>query len=291
MMWIPEARYLHWEFVDPDSIPVCGFEWIHWSVANLPIDALMYDFNDSHALAIPPDFSRQLPAMIPETVQGRNSSASKFLGRSTDPAVMRMRYDGPQPPDKDHVVPPAGVGHQEAVARLEIQGSWLDGLVARAAQQRCGARHRRHLPDRQGVSHMSPRRRGLSASLTGGGAVQNHLQSDFVVELPPVGACLATTKKGHHHTMACTTILVGEDASYDGSTVVARNEESANGEFNPKRFIVVKPEEQPREYKSVISHLTITLPDDPLQYTAVPNADLKEGIWGEAEQSTRRTWR
>ena len=32
----------------------------------------------------------------------------------------------------------------------------------------------------------------------------------------------------------------------------------------------------------MISHLTITLPDDPLQYTAVPNADLKEGIWGEA---------
>ena len=61
----------------------------------------MYDFNDSHALAIPPDFSRQLPAMIPETVQGRNSSASKFLGRSTDPAVI-MRYNGPQPPDKDH---------------------------------------------------------------------------------------------------------------------------------------------------------------------------------------------
>ncbi|MRZ82571.1 C69 family dipeptidase, partial [Paeniclostridium sordellii] len=82
--------------------------------------------------------------------------------------------------------------------------------------------------------------------------------------------------------MACTTILVGKDASYDGATIIARNEDSANGEFNPKRFIVVKPEEQPREYKSVISHLTITLPDDPLQYTAVPNADLKEGIWGEA---------
>ena len=55
--------------MDPDSIPVCSW-WIHWSVANLPIDALMYDFNDSHALAIPLDFSRQLPAMIPETVQG-----------------------------------------------------------------------------------------------------------------------------------------------------------------------------------------------------------------------------
>ena len=82
--------------------------------------------------------------------------------------------------------------------------------------------------------------------------------------------------------MACTTILVGKDASYDGSTIIARNEDSANGEFNPKRFIVVKPDEQPREYRSVISHLTIDLPDDPLQYTAVPNADLKEGIWGEA---------
>ena len=82
--------------------------------------------------------------------------------------------------------------------------------------------------------------------------------------------------------MACTTILVGKDASYDGSTIIARNEDSANGEFNPKRFVVVKPEEQPRRYRSVISHVELDLPDDPLQYTAVPNADLKDGIWGEA---------
>ena len=33
----PRAKYLHWEFSDPDSIPVCGFEWIHWTVANLPV--------------------------------------------------------------------------------------------------------------------------------------------------------------------------------------------------------------------------------------------------------------
>ena len=82
--------------------------------------------------------------------------------------------------------------------------------------------------------------------------------------------------------MACTTILVGKDASYDGSTIIARNEDSANGEFCPKRFIVVKPDEQPRHYKSVLSHVEVDLPDEPLQYTAVPNADLKEGIWGEA---------
>ena len=52
--------------------------------------------------------------------------------------------------------------------------------------------------------------------------------------------------------MACTTILVGKDASYDGSTIIARNEDSANGEFCPKRFIVVKPEDQPRKYKMCI---------------------------------------
>ena len=36
--------------------------------------------------------------------------------------------------------------------------------------------------------------------------------------------------------MPCTTILVGKKASFDGSTIVARNEDSSNGEFCPKRF-------------------------------------------------------
>lgn len=71
----PRAKYLHWEFSDPDSIPVCGFEWIHWTVANLPVEAIMFDPSDAHALSIPADFSRSLPAMIPEALQGRNSSA------------------------------------------------------------------------------------------------------------------------------------------------------------------------------------------------------------------------
>ena len=51
--------------------------------------------------------------------------------------------------------------------------------------------------------------------------------------------------------MSCTTILVGKDASYDGSTIIARTEDSQSGEFTPKQFIVVKPEDQPRHYKSV----------------------------------------
>lgn len=82
--------------------------------------------------------------------------------------------------------------------------------------------------------------------------------------------------------MACTTILIGKDASYDGSTIIARNEDSPNGEFDAKRFVIVKPEEQPRHYRGVISHVEIDLPDGPLQYSSVPNADTKLGIWGEA---------
>ncbi len=89
------------------------------------------------------------------------------------------------------------------------------------------------------------------------------------------------SKKGQN-TMACTTILVGKDASYDGSTIIARNEDSANGEFSPSGSSSSSPMNSRANTIAVICHLTIDLPDDPLQYTAVPNADLKEGIWGEA---------
>lgn len=82
--------------------------------------------------------------------------------------------------------------------------------------------------------------------------------------------------------MPCTTILVGRKASYDGSTIVARNEDSLHGEFTPKRFAVVRPSDQPQVYTSVISHVSIELPDTPLRYTSLPNALLDEGIWAAA---------
>ena len=87
--------------------------------------------------------------------------------------------------------------------------------------------------------------------------------------------------------MACTTILVGKNASYDGSTIIARNEDSPRGEFTEKRMIVVKSEDQPTEYKAKISHLTVDLTPGknglpvPMQYTAVPDAVNRQGIWGE----------
>ena len=76
--------------------------------------------------------------------------------------------------------------------------------------------------------------------------------------------------------MPCTTILVGKNASYDGSTLIARTDD---GGFDVKKIIVTSPKDQPKKYKSVIGHLEIDLPDDPLRYTSCPNVDLKDGIW------------
>ena len=79
--------------------------------------------------------------------------------------------------------------------------------------------------------------------------------------------------------MACTTILVGKNASYDGSTMIARNDDSPSGVFHVKKLIVVTSDKQPKHYKAVISKATIELPDNPMSYTATPNVDPSEGIW------------
>ncbi len=76
--------------------------------------------------------------------------------------------------------------------------------------------------------------------------------------------------------MSCTTVLVGRKASHDGSTMIARTDD---GHFDEKKLIVVNPKDQPRKYKSVISHAEIDLPDNPLRYTACPSVDPKNGIW------------
>lgn len=82
--------------------------------------------------------------------------------------------------------------------------------------------------------------------------------------------------------MACTTILVGKKASYDGSTMIARNDDSPAGSYTPKKLAIVSPDEQPRLYRSVISHVQIELPDDPMRYSSVPNALEGEGLWAGA---------
>ena len=79
--------------------------------------------------------------------------------------------------------------------------------------------------------------------------------------------------------MPCTTILVGKKASYNGATIIARNDDSGAGHFTPKKYVVIHPEDQPKVYESVISHVKIELPENPMRYTAMPNAVKGEGIW------------
>ena len=79
--------------------------------------------------------------------------------------------------------------------------------------------------------------------------------------------------------MACTTILVGKKASYDGSTIIARNDDSGAGNYTPKKYVIINPDDQPLKYTTVISHLTIDLPNNPVRYSATPNVDNKNGIW------------
>ena len=76
--------------------------------------------------------------------------------------------------------------------------------------------------------------------------------------------------------MPCTTILVGRNASNDGSTMIARTDD---GFFDVKKLVTVDPKKQPRRYKSVIGHLTVELPDNPMRYTACPNVNRSEGVW------------
>ncbi len=59
---------------DPDSVPVCGFTWMHWLVANLKRPGL----NANESIQINPDF-----------VQGNNSWHKSL-------------YGGMAPPDKPH---------------------------------------------------------------------------------------------------------------------------------------------------------------------------------------------
>lgn len=72
---------------DYDAIPVCGFSWIHWIVANI----------DPSKNELSENASRQNLDII----QGKNSLASKQICGEM-PKILTNFYEGPQPPDKDH---------------------------------------------------------------------------------------------------------------------------------------------------------------------------------------------
>lgn len=73
------AKSLALVFLDYDSIPVCGFAWIHWTAVN-----------------IPPDIKE-----IPENAS-QECSFGMVQGKSSSSGALKKRYGGPMPPDKTH---------------------------------------------------------------------------------------------------------------------------------------------------------------------------------------------
>ncbi|MBM6999100.1 YbhB/YbcL family Raf kinase inhibitor-like protein [bacterium] len=129
------TRALAWVFLDWDSIPVCGLPWIHW--------AAWYDFGldgDPVArLAIPDDASR---TGLPGLHQGHTSHRDSR-------GVFGVGYQGPCPPDKDHVYTMWVLALDKAPTSVGADGApfWANELVA-AARGHALAEARAFVPSR-----------------------------------------------------------------------------------------------------------------------------------------------
>ena len=86
---LPEGtKYIAITLIDYDAVPVCGFPWIHWVVANVSVN--------SDTIDIVENFSR----IKGDFVQGKNSFATGLLAE--DFSEIENHYVGPTPPDKNH---------------------------------------------------------------------------------------------------------------------------------------------------------------------------------------------
>ncbi len=80
------AKSLALSFVDYDSIPVCGFAWIHWAACDMDPSTELVPEGASHSGSF-------------GFTQGANSCLSRAEETSTD---VINGYIGPCPPDKNH---------------------------------------------------------------------------------------------------------------------------------------------------------------------------------------------
>lgn len=75
---------------------------------------------------------------------------------------------------------------------------------------------------------------------------------------------------------ACTSILVGKNATIDGSTIIARNDDTFLT-IAPHNFLLNKAvTNQPnRVVESYLNDFKASIPDTGYSWTAVPNVDYK----------------
>lgn len=107
------TRALAWVFLDWDSVPVCGFPWIHWC-------GYLADVDDVGEVMLREDASRLGYAGM---VEGHNSE------RLPD-GSFGCGYVGPCPPDRDHTYT-LHVVALDAVPELPAgRAFWANELVA-----------------------------------------------------------------------------------------------------------------------------------------------------------------
>ncbi|BEV73270.1 MULTISPECIES: C69 family dipeptidase [unclassified Paludibacterium] len=82
-------------------------------------------------------------------------------------------------------------------------------------------------------------------------------------------------------TFACTTIIVGKNASADGSILIGRNVDSGAGN-HPIHFIKHEALKKGFLFKSVQSQFTYQMPDHLMSYTGLPDFDGKSQSYEEA---------
>lgn len=78
---------------------------------------------------------------------------------------------------------------------------------------------------------------------------------------------------------SCTTILVGKEASLDGSPMIARNEDNGTS-FIPVKFTAVAATLAPTVYQSALTGITVPAPGPGYSYTSTPDYSSEYGIWG-----------
>lgn len=78
---------------------------------------------------------------------------------------------------------------------------------------------------------------------------------------------------------ACTSILVGKNASLDGTIMIGRNEDAKAAW--PKHFIVHQRGDLEAEFVSKETNVKIPLPTPSFKYTATPEWTAKEGLFEE----------
>lgn len=96
-----------------------------------------------------------------------------------------------------------------------------------------------------------------------------------------VGLSLATVS-----AQACTGIIVGKKASADGSTIIGRNEDM--GAAWAKHFVVRPANSIDPNFVSASNGFKIQLPAENMEYTAVPEWDVSEGLFEEAGINSAR---